>query len=96
MFIQADNPVIGLMAFLAVGMSDVSSCIIDVTPGQHVAKGEELGYFQFGGSTHCLVFRPGAIADVSFRAIPRPGGPDAALVLVNSRIATTAPAGPRV
>lgn len=94
--IQADNPVIGLMAFLGVGMSDVSSCTIDVTPGQHVAKGDELGYFQFGGSTHCLVFRPGALAHVSLRAIPQPGDPDASVVLVNSRIAATAPAGPMV
>ncbi len=92
-FIQADNPVIGLMAFLAVGMSDVSSCTIDVTPGQHLVKGEELGYFQFGGSTHCLVLRPGAIADVNLKAIPLPGDAAATLVLVNSRIATTAHAG---
>src|SRR5579884_4275461 len=60
--IEADDPVIGLMAFVPVGMSEVSSCLIDpkVTPGYHIAKGEELGYFQFGGSTHCLVFRPGS------------------------------------
>ncbi len=63
--IEADDPVIGLMAFVAVGMSEVSSCLIgsQITPGYHVAKGAELGYFQYGGSTHCLVFRPGAIAD---------------------------------
>jgi phosphatidylserine decarboxylase len=44
------------VAFVPVGMLDVSSCIIDskVTPGSHVAKGDELGYFQFGGSTYCL------------------------------------------
>ncbi len=36
----------------------------------HVAKGEELGYFQFGGSTHCLAFRPSAIADFTLEAIP--------------------------
>jgi len=86
--IQADNPAIGLMAFIAVGMSDVSSCIIDVQPGQHVDKGAELGYFQFGGSTHCLVFRPGVIADVTLQAIPLPGDPKAPLVLVNSALAT--------
>jgi phosphatidylserine decarboxylase len=38
-----------------------------IQPCYHVAKGEELGYFQFGGSTHCLVFRPGAIAGFSRR-----------------------------
>ena len=87
--IRADNPTIGLMAFVAVGMSDVSSCIIDVGPGEHVAKGQETGYFQFGGSTHCLVFRPGVISDVSLQAVPLPGDPNAPLVLVNSAIART-------
>jgi len=88
--IEADNPTIGLMAFVAVGMSDVSSCIIDVHPGQHLDKGEELGYFQFGGSTHCLVFRPGVISQVNIRAVPLPGDPDAPVVLVNSALATVA------
>jgi Phosphatidylserine decarboxylase len=41
-------------------------------PGYHVAKGEELGYFQYGGSTHCLVFRPGAIAEFSLTAVHSP------------------------
>jgi len=71
-------------------MSEVSSCIIrsNVTPGYHVAKGEELGYFQFGGSTHTLVFRPGAIADFTLAATPRPHDPHAPLVLVGSKLAT--------
>jgi phosphatidylserine decarboxylase len=62
--IEADNPVIGLVGFVAVGMSEVSSCLIgaDMTPGQWVAKGDELGYFQFGGSTHCLVPRQATFA----------------------------------
>ncbi len=88
--IEADDPVIGLMAFVAVGMVEVSSCKIaaKVKPGYHVEKGEELGYFQFGGSTHCLVFRPGAIAEFSLAAIPQPHDPQAPLVLVRSRLAT--------
>ncbi|MBV8966816.1 MAG: phosphatidylserine decarboxylase family protein [Mycobacteriaceae bacterium] len=87
--IDADDPVIGLVAVVAVGMSEVSSCVINsyVTSGYHVAKGEELGYFQFGGSTHCVVFRPGAIADFSLAAIPQPH-PNAPLVLVRSKLAT--------
>jgi phosphatidylserine decarboxylase len=90
--IQADDPVIGLVAFVPVGMSDVSSCMIheNVVPGRHVAKGEELGYFQFGGSTHCLVFRPGAIAQFSLQAIPHP---NASLVLVRSKLATASMTG---
>lgn len=45
--IEADNPMTGLVGFVAVGMSEVSSCLIgaDMTPGHHVAKGDELGYF---------------------------------------------------
>ena len=90
--IQADNPVIGLMAFVPVGMSEVSSCMIkpNITSGYHVGKGEELGYFQFGGSTHCLVFRPGAVADFSLTAIPQPEDPHAPLVHVCSRLAAAA------
>jgi phosphatidylserine decarboxylase len=87
--IRADDPVIGLIAFVAVGMGEVSSCLIGahVTPGRHVEKGEELGYFQFGGSTYCLVFRPGAIADFSLVALPQPRNLDAPQVLVCSKLA---------
>jgi phosphatidylserine decarboxylase len=88
--IDADNPVIGLMAFVAIGMSEVSSCVIDsrMTSGYHLEKGEELGYFQFGGSTHCLVFRPGAIAEFSLAAIPQLDNAYPPLVKVRSRLAT--------
>lgn len=57
-FIQADNPDIGLMCFMAVGMAEVSTCQITVYEGKHVKKGDPLGMFHFGGSTHCLFFRP--------------------------------------
>jgi phosphatidylserine decarboxylase len=88
--IQADDPMIGLVAFVPVGMSEVSSCIIDpnLAPGHPVAKGEELGYFQFGGSTHCLVFRPGVISDFTLTAIPQPHDSNPPLALVRSKLAT--------
>ncbi|MEA2371748.1 MAG: phosphatidylserine decarboxylase [Solirubrobacteraceae bacterium] len=88
--IEADDPVIGQVAFVAVGMSEVSSCLLDpqVRPGNHLAKGDALGHFQYGGSTHCLVFRPGAIAEFSLTAIPQPHDPNAPLVLVKSKLAT--------
>ncbi|GJE85173.1 phosphatidylserine decarboxylase family protein [Phanerochaete sordida] len=57
-FIQADNPDIGLMCFLAVGMAEVSTCEITVKSGDKLQKGDQLGMFHFGGSTHCLIFRP--------------------------------------
>jgi phosphatidylserine decarboxylase len=86
--IDADDPVVGLVAFVAIGMSEVSSCLITTVGGQHVAKGEELGYFQFGGSTHCLLFRPGVIAEFSPAVLPEPDNPDAPVVRVRSKLAT--------
>lgn len=56
--IQADEPRIGLMCFMPVGMAEVSTCDVTVAVGQHVNKGDEIGMFHFGGSTHCLIFRP--------------------------------------
>jgi phosphatidylserine decarboxylase len=87
--IEADDPGIGLMCFLPVGMAEVSSCVVapGIVPGSHVTKGQELGYFQYGGSTHCLIFRPGVIRDFAVKAIPQPANPNAPLVLVNSKIA---------
>ena len=58
-FIEADNPRIGLLCFMPVGMGDVSTCDIRVYEGQHVTKGDEIGMFHFGGSTVCLLLRPG-------------------------------------
>ena len=57
-YIMADNPDIGLMAFISVGMNEVSSNDIRVKAGDHVKKGDEIGMFHFGGSSHCLVFQP--------------------------------------
>jgi phosphatidylserine decarboxylase len=62
-YIEADDPQIGLIVVMPVGMAEVSSCVIldKIKPGYRIRKGEELGYFQYGGSTYCLIFRPGVI-----------------------------------
>ena len=86
--LEADNPALGLVGFLAIGMSDVSSCTTIVEAGQHIAKGDELGYFQFGGSTHCLIFEPDAIDGFALQAIPQHQGQSAETVRVRSQIAT--------
>lgn len=62
-FLQADEPAIGLMAFVGVGMDEVSTCEITVREGQHVDKGDEMGMFHYGGSSHCLLFRKGVEID---------------------------------
>ena len=55
-FIEASEPSIGLICFIAVGMGEVSSCVATVRDGDHVEAGDEIGCFHYGGSTHCLVF----------------------------------------
>ncbi|AJC22415.1 phosphatidylserine decarboxylase family protein [Pandoraea pulmonicola] len=63
--IKAEEPALGTVGCLFVGMGDVSSCILRVDRGQHLGKGDELGYFQYGGSTYCLVFEEGVIASLA-------------------------------
>lgn len=59
-FIESDNPAIGMMCFVGVGLVEVSTCDVTVKVGDLVKKGDQLGMFHFGGSTYCLVFRPEA------------------------------------
>jgi phosphatidylserine decarboxylase precursor len=47
---------IGLVACLPMGMAQVSSVVITAEVGVTLRKGEELGYFQFGGSDFVMVF----------------------------------------
>lgn len=42
-FIESDNAKIGTVAFLGIGMTEVSTCEITVKEGQRVKKGEQLG-----------------------------------------------------
>ncbi len=63
--IVLDTP-IGLVAVLPIGMCQVSSVIITAEVGVTVRKGEELSYFQFGGSDIIVLFE--AAANVSFTA----------------------------
>jgi phosphatidylserine decarboxylase len=79
-FIEADNPEIGLMCFMAVGMAEVSTCEITVKPNDVVKKGDPLGMFHFGGSTHCLIFRP----ETNITFTPDVGDP----VQLNAAVAT--------
>ncbi|KAF1973066.1 hypothetical protein BU23DRAFT_554597 [Bimuria novae-zelandiae CBS 107.79] len=59
MFFEADNKDIGLVCFLGIGMTEVSTCEMNVKEGQHVKKGDEIGMFHYGGSTHCVILKGG-------------------------------------
>jgi len=76
---------LGQVACVFVGMAEISSCVIEVSVGQLLAKGDELGYFQYGGSTHCLIFQPG----VKITFLPQPPfNEQTPIVQVNSQLAT--------
>ncbi|KAK0537157.1 hypothetical protein OC834_000914 [Tilletia horrida] len=54
----------GLVAMICIGMVEVSTCVIEpaylVPAGQQpvqITRGTEIGHFEFGGSTHMLVFQ---------------------------------------
>ncbi len=83
--INCDDGTVGNVACVFVGMAEISSCILKILEGQHVDKGDEIGYFQYGGSTHCLIFEPGVIQ--SFVPQP-PFKPDALPLPINSQLAT--------
>ena len=85
-WIQADNERIGLMCLILVGMAEVSSIEVAMPNGRHFEKGEELGMFHFGGSTHCLVFRPGVELGWSF-PVEEVGAGNERQVLVGAELA---------
>ena len=62
-----DSP-IGLVAVLPMGMAQVSSIIVTAEAGRTLHKGEEISYFQFGGSDIVTVYQQRS--NVSFTAQP--------------------------
>ena len=85
-FIESTNKYIGLMCFIGVGMGDVSSCELNVYEGQKLKKGQQTGTFHIGGSTHCLLFRPGV--NVNFDLRGQTPNLDSTIIPINSKIAT--------
>ncbi|KIJ63755.1 hypothetical protein HYDPIDRAFT_91598, partial [Hydnomerulius pinastri MD-312] len=57
--IECDNPNVGIVAFVGVGLAEVSTTKISVREGDKLKKGDELGSFHFGGSTYLLMFQGG-------------------------------------
>lgn len=59
---------IGLVAVLPIGMAQVSSVILTAEVGVTLQKGEEISYFQFGGSDIIVLFE--SASNVCFSAQP--------------------------
>lgn len=52
---------LGLVAIVPVGMGHVSSVVITAEVGAELYKGQELGYFAYGGSDMVMVFEGGKV-----------------------------------
>jgi phosphatidylserine decarboxylase len=81
--IESGDETMGIVACIFVGMAEISSCVIEVDEGDCIEKGDELGYFQYGGSTYCVIFQAGAISDF----IPKPPFDEQPLQKLNSQLA---------
>ncbi len=57
----------GLVACVPVGMGHVSSVVVTAAAGVTLHKGEEMGYFQFGGSDFVMVFERACNVELTCR-----------------------------
>jgi phosphatidylserine decarboxylase len=53
---------VGIVAVIPIGMAQVSSVHMTATPGAEMLKGDEFGYFLFGGSDIIVLFQDGVDA----------------------------------
>ncbi|KAK9236646.1 phosphatidylserine decarboxylase-domain-containing protein [Lipomyces kononenkoae] len=59
--VPIDSDEFGRVMVVCVGAMMVGSTVITAKEGQRVSRTDELGYFQFGGSTLLLFFQPGKL-----------------------------------
>ena len=59
--VYIDNPDLGIVAHNYVGVADVNSVVIHDISGINIEKGDETGYFAFGGSTLVIIFEKDVI-----------------------------------
>ena len=70
-----DNPNIGKVAVIPIGITEISSITINVSEQQEVTKGQELGWFSYGGSSMALVFENGMIETFTAQVVTPPSSP---------------------
>lgn len=63
-----EHPTCGYVALICIGMVEVSTCVIEppfiVDEGAapvNITRGTEIGHFEFGGSTHMMIFQKGRV-----------------------------------
>ncbi|MCF3101277.1 phosphatidylserine decarboxylase family protein [Streptomyces roseoverticillatus] len=85
--IESTVPDIGYVCVIPVGITEISSVRFSVGVGDRVTRGDELGYFSYGGSSMALVFEPGKV-DFTVPNNTIETADDGAPLFVNSTIAT--------
>ena len=86
--IEAKNKDIGYLGFLSIGMSEVSSNDVTAAIGSEIKRGDPLGMFHFGGSTHCLLFNKDLKVEFFLGQEP---GLDAHNIQLRKKLATVIP-----
>jgi len=56
------------LPIVTLWIAQVASVVITAEPGVTLHKGEELGYFQFGGSDFVLVFERASNVDLTWQS----------------------------
>ena len=83
-----ETPDLGKVAVVCVGATLVGSIVLTASVGDEVQAGQEMGYFQFGGSTVVAVFREGAI-DIEADLLEQSGRSVETKLFMGEHIATT-------
>ena len=86
-FIESDDPVIGLVCCMPIGITEISSITIGVKRGDRVKKGDELGYFSYGGSSMALLFQASAVKQFTVKSPSNDSVLKDVSIQVNSQIA---------
>jgi len=60
-FIDTGVEPLGIVCVVPIGLTEVSSLSLMVKTGDKVKKGDQMGWFSFGGSSFAVVFQPKAI-----------------------------------
>ena len=58
---EIDTEEVGKVLMLEIGATNVGSVNLTYVPTRPVKKGEEKGYFAFGGSATFTIFEPGRV-----------------------------------
>ena len=86
-FVESPDPAIGMVCVIPIGITEISSVSFSVKHGDKVAKGDELGYFSYGGSSMAVVFQPKAIKRFTVPQNTSGNQDDGPPIFVNAQIA---------